>query len=127
MDGPLTPATLGLALTAILASTIAQAMLKHGMDQVGGISRPGPQFISSMHQALTEPFVLGGLVLILLAVPIWLEVLFRLPLSVAYPLVSIGYVVSLVIGAIVFKEDLSIFRVGGVGLIILGVVALSKG
>jgi len=117
---------MGLALGAILATTIAQALLKHGIEQVGGISPPGDQFLASMQQVITQPFILGGVILVFLAAPMWLQVLFRLPLSQAYPLVSIGYVVSLGIGAIVLKEDISMLRVGGIGLIILGVVALSR-
>ncbi len=122
----MTAPTIGLALTAILASTVAQAMLKHGMDKVGGIARPGDQFLASMQKVATEPFVLGGLALIVIAVPVWLEVLARLPLSIAYPLVSIGYVVSLGIGAFVFKENITALRVGGVAVIILGVIAVSR-
>jgi multidrug transporter EmrE-like cation transporter len=122
----MTLSTFGLAIASILASTFAQAMLKYGMDRGGGISPPGSQFVSSMQQTLTDPFVLGGLFLLTLAAPMWLEVLFRLPLSQAYPLVSVGYVISIGIGVIIFKEDLTVIRVGGVGLIILGVVALSR-
>lgn len=122
----MTLSTIGLALGAILATTIAQALLKHGMEQVGGISPPGTQFLASMQQVATEPFIWGGVILVFLAAPMWLEVLSRLPLSQAYPLVSIGYVVSLGIGAFIFKEDITMLRVGGVGLIILGVAVLSR-
>jgi multidrug transporter EmrE-like cation transporter len=118
--------TLALAFGAILASTVAQALLKHGMDRVGGIAAPGGQFLASMQRALTEPFVLGGVALFLVAVPVWLEVLSRLPLSIAYPLVSFGYIVSLGIGYLVLKETITPLRIAGVALIILGVVAISR-
>ena len=118
--------TMWLALASITASTVAQAMLKHGMDRVGGISPPGSQFLSSMQKALAEPFVMGGLLLVLVAVPMWLQVLSRLPLSVAYPLVGLGYIVSLGIGAFVLKENVNLMRIFGVVLIVLGVIAVSK-
>ena len=101
-------------------------MLKHGMDRVGGISPPGSQFLASMQKVGSEPFILGGFALVLMALPMWLEVLSRLPLSVAYPMVSLGYVISLGIGAILLKETITPLRIGGVALIIVGVVALYR-
>jgi drug/metabolite transporter (DMT)-like permease len=118
--------TMVLALASILASTVAQAMLKHGMDKVGGIAKPGDQFLASIQKVATEPFILGGLGLIIIALPMWLQVLARLPLSVAYPLVSLGYIISLGIGALVLKETITPLRVVGVAVIILGVIAVSK-
>lgn len=115
-----------LAMVPIIATAVAQALLKHGIDQVGGISPPGSQFLVSMKNIITEPYIVGGLLLIVLAVPLWLEVLSRLPLSIAYPLVSIGYVISLGIGAFVLNESVGPLRIGGVGLIILGVIAVSR-
>ena len=118
--------TTGLALAVIVASTVAQAMLKHGMDRVGGISFPGVQFFQSIQKVLTDPFILGGLALIVVAVPIWLEVLSRLSLSVAYPLVSLGFVISLGLGAFFLKETVTPLRVAGVALIVGGAFAVSR-
>lgn len=115
-----------MAFIAILASTIAQALLKHGMDRVGGFAFPNGQLLVSMQKVFTEPFVISGFLLVILAVPLWLQVLSRLPLSAAYPLVSLGYVVSLGIGAFIFKENVTLLRVAGVGLILLGVIAVSR-
>ena len=122
----LTPPIVGLALAAILVTTIGQAMLKHGMDDVGGISLPGGGLLASIQAVVTAPFILGGLALIVLSIPVWLHVLSRLPLSVAHPLVSVGYVISVGIGVVIRKETLTPLRIVGVALIILGVVAISR-
>ena len=114
------------AMVTITSTTIAQAMLKHGINKVGGISPPGNQFLTSMQKVLTEPFIIGGLILVLLIMPLWLEVLARLPLSIAYPMVSMGYVLALIIGALVFKEAITPLRVFGVALIVIGVIAVAK-
>ena len=117
---------LGLALAAILVTTVGQAMLKYGMNRVGGISLPLDQFLISMRTALAEPSIIAGFILIFITIPIWLQVLARLPLSVASPLVSVGYIISMIIGAVVFKETISPLKILGVALIILGVVAISS-
>ena len=118
--------TIGLAAASILATTISQAMIRHGMIRVGGVLFPINEFFGSMHKVLTEPFVISGFVLIALAVPMWLEVLARLPLSVAYPLVSMGFIFTLVIGAIFLKESITPMKLAGIAIILVGVLALSK-
>jgi multidrug transporter EmrE-like cation transporter len=114
-----------LAVGAIFATTVAQAMLKYGMTRVGGVSPPGDGFVSSMRVALLEPYVFGGFLVIVAAIPMWLHVLSRLPLSVASPLVSIGYVLAVLIGAFILNESVPALRIFGVGLIVAGVVAVS--
>lgn len=118
--------TVVLAMVAIVGASIAQALLKHGMHRVGDISPPGGHFLDSMKNVVLEPFVIGGFLLILAVVPMWLAVLARLPLSIASPLVSVGYVVAVGIGVLVFKETLTPLRILGVILILLGVIAVSR-
>ena len=62
----------------------------------------------------------------MIAVPMWLEALSSLPLSVAYPLVSLGYIITLGIWSIVLKETITPLRIVGVALIINNVIALSR-
>jgi len=119
-------ATLGLALIAITASTIAQALLKYGMDKAGGFVLSGPEFWPSVQRVVIQPYMWGGLFLVVIGVPLWLQVLSKLPLSVAYPLVSVGYIISLLIGAFILKESITPMRIFGVALIIGGVIAVSR-
>ena len=122
----MTPFTMILALASVIAVSVAQALVKHGMNRVGGVSLTDDQFLVSMQQALTDIFVIAGFLLVLLSIPLWLAVLSRLELSVAYPLASFGYVVALVIGAVVFKETITPLRMFGMFLVILGVLAIAK-
>ena len=117
---------MALAMTAVVTASIAQAFVKHGMDRVGGISFTRDQFLPSLVQALTDVYALLGFVLVLMVIPLWLAVLARLPLSVAYPLGAIGFVIAMIIGAIFFKETITPLRASGMVFIILGVVAISR-
>ena len=67
-----------------------------------------------------EPFILGGLGLIIIVTPMWFQVLSKLPLSVAYPMVSIGYIVAVGIGVIFLKESIPPLRIVGVAFIMVG-------
>ena len=115
-----------LALVTVTATAVGQAMLKHGMHNIGSISPSVSQVSDSARKIISEPYIVGGLVLIFIVFPLWLEVLARLPLSIAYPMVSMGYIVAIAIGALVFKESITSLKVIGMILIIMGIVALSQ-
>ena len=75
---------------------------------------------------LIDPYVLSGFILVLIAVPFWLEVLSRLPLSVAYPMASFGIVVAVVIGAMFLKEGIPALRGFGLAFTIAGVLMIAR-
>ena len=122
----MTPTTIILTLTTVISVSVAQALVKHGMNRIGGMPLPGDQLLVSMQRAATDIFVIGGFLLILMVVPLWLAVLSRLDLSVSYPLASFGFVLALVLGAVFFKETITPLRMSGMFLVILGVLAISK-
>ena len=115
-----------LAIGTVTATTAGQVLMKHGMNRVGSISPFGDDFLGSIREAISDPFIIGGVALIMLAVPFWFEVLARLPLSVAYPMVSMGYVATLILGAVFLNETVTLLRMAGVSIIILGVILVAK-
>jgi len=118
--------TMVLAVTAIVAASIAQALIKYGLGRTGDFSPQANQLIESVKSLLFDPYIVTGFLLILVIVPIWLIVLARLPFSVASPMVSLGYIVALGIGVVVFKEALTPLKLGGVGLILVGVIFVAR-
>ncbi len=119
--------TPGLLVSSILVSTIAQALLKYGVDRITNAPGNDRALLHSWAQVIVDPFVLIGLSLLVMAAPMWMVVLSRLPLSVAYPMVSVGYVISLGLGVFIFKEEVTILKCSGIFLIISGVIVLSRG
>jgi len=57
---------------------------------------------------------------------IWMYIIKRFELSVAYPLISISYVFGMLASVFIFKEVVPLTRWIGVGLIMIGVVFLVK-
>ena len=111
---------LGLALFCVLLSSAAQIAMKRGMSApVGG------DLGATYGQALTSPLVWLGLVLYGASAVLWLWVLSRLDVSVAYPLVSLGFVVTLGVGVVWLGEPFSWVRVAGCTLIVIGVSLLA--
>ena len=60
------------------------------------------------------------------SVAVWIVVLSRVPVSVAYPMLSIGYVVNAFLGYMLFKEDLTVPKLVGIGIIIIGVLLIAR-
>jgi multidrug transporter EmrE-like cation transporter len=77
-------------------------------------------------RVLLNGWFIVGLVLYAVSVVNWLVVLDRLAFSVAYPLMSIGYILTLALGVMLFREPLSLTRVLGVAVIIAGVVLITR-
>ena len=111
---------LGLALFCVLLSSAAQIAMKRGMGA------PTSADVGSTYmQALGSPMVWLGLMLYGASAVLWLWVLSRLDVSVAYPLVSLGFVVTLALGVLWLGEPFSWLRVAGCTLIVVGVSLLA--
>lgn len=68
----------------------------------------------------------GGLACYGVSLLLWLGALSRLPVSVAYPMLSVGYVVNAAAAAFLFGEALTMQKITGIALISVGVVVLSR-
>ncbi|MEZ0168399.1 EamA family transporter [Microvirga sp. TS319] len=84
-----------------------------------------PEFLFAM---LTDPWVLSGLGGAFLASIAYMFVLERLPLSFAYPLMALSFVLVPVASVLVFGGKIPLVQAAGLALIVLGVSlsALSK-
>ena len=72
--------------------------------------------------AQTGPFVAGAAIYVL-SLFIWIMGLSRVPVSMAYPLLSLGYVVNAIAAYYLFGEAVSATRWAGIAFIIIGVLA----
>ena len=73
-----------------------------------------------------QPFILAGLTYYFFSVGIWIVALSRVDVSMAYPMLFIGYVVNAVAARYLFGEALTVTRLLGIAVIILGVVIISR-
>lgn len=112
--------TLLIALVAICLLVGGQTMLKLGLNEIGGISLFSGNPIQSLLGIFRTPWVVIGFVCYGLSALLWLDVLSKLDFSLAYPMVSLTYVFSQVIGRFLFHETISPIRILGVILILGG-------
>ncbi len=120
-------ASLALILFSISLAVGGQFFLKTGMNSVG-VFRGGDlvQMRTFFLRTFTQPWVLLGLGLYVLSSISWLMVLSRVPLSFAYPLAALGYVLAIAISAAVLKEYVPAIRWLGALLIVIGAIFISR-
>jgi multidrug transporter EmrE-like cation transporter len=118
-------ASFGLVLIGVLLNAGAQLLIKAGTNSLGTLASPdGP--VQTVFRIVFQPYILGGLMAYVVSVAVWIVVLSRVPVSVAYPMLSIGYVVNAVLGYLLFREDLTMVKIIGIGIIIVGVILIAR-
>ena len=115
-----------LILFGVTLNAVAQLLLKKGMITIGQFAFSGRDILKIAPTVALNPYVVGGLVSYVLSVGLWMLVLSRVDVSVAYPFLSIGYIIAAFGGWLFFSEDLSIARMVGIALICVGVVFVAR-
>jgi multidrug transporter EmrE-like cation transporter len=113
-----------LILASILALTYSQLVLKWQANNVGAPAADG--LTDYFSRLLLNPWTLSALLVTALAMPVWLLLLGRLPLSYVYPFLSLSFVLVSLGGIWLLNEPLSALRVAGLSLIVLGVILVGR-
>lgn len=119
----------GLLVLFITFSSFGQICMKIGLagDQIPISKSPFSTFINII-KFMLRPWVFVGLVLYVFSAFSWLLFLSRVPLSVAYPMISIGYVFVMLLSVLILHEKVKwkyaafglLFIAAGVSFIGLG-------
>jgi multidrug transporter EmrE-like cation transporter len=117
---------LALVLTGVLLNAIAQLLLKAGAGSLAGVElRPANALLIAGRLVVSAP-IIAGLACYALSVVLWILALVRVEVSVAYPMLSLGYVVNAVAAWWLFGENLSGVRLAGIGVILVGVWLVAR-
>jgi len=114
-----------LILTGVLLNAVAQLALKASVRDYGAIELTTGALPVALRLA-GEPALWLGLVCYGVSVVVWVLALSRVDVSIAYPMLSIGYVVNALAAWALFGEALTPMRLLGIGVIILGVFILAR-
>lgn len=74
-----------------------------------------------------DPFVLSGFLAAFLASLFWMGAMSKFSLSFAYPFMSAAFILVMFFSAALFGEALNISKLLGTGLIVAGILVLSRG
>jgi len=113
-------------LSSVLLNAAAQLFLKAGTNTLKTLNLSGDNIFYAATKIVFEIHILGGLGCYVLSVAIWILALSRVDVSIAYPLLSIGYVVNFFAAWYLFGEIISAQKMIGIAVIILGVFIISR-
>lgn len=118
--------SLALILTSTIFGVVGQLTLKKAMTQLGPLALSVSQAPSLAWRVFTTPTVLLGLAIYFAASFFWLLALSRVQLTYAYPFASLSYVLIVIASWAMLGEHPSPLRLGGMGVIMLGVFLISQ-
>ncbi len=113
-----------LILTAVLLGAVGQVLIKKGMGIYQGEVSAGSVW-GQLVPILRVPHVLIGLICYGVSAVFWIAVLSNVPLSLAYPMVSLAYVVVFIASWWLLKEPIPPTRILGLVVIVAGVFVIS--
>jgi drug/metabolite transporter (DMT)-like permease len=127
-DLPAVDARTALLLMVVVVGLVgSQLCVKAGLSRAGGVSLAGAgEALGGVLRVLREPLFWSGVLLTGLASVVWLAALSRVSLSVAYPLLSLSYVLMLFAARWLYREPITWPKVAGVILICCGVALLGR-
>lgn len=108
-------------LTAICLGILGQLLMKYGTTRSGQLSLT----MASARIAVTNPFIVGGVLAYAVSSVFYIVAVSRLPMSYAYPLIAISYVAVTIAMWQLFREDIPPLRWAGLAVICLGVILLA--
>ena len=126
MTQSMTWAAFTLVLTGVLLNAVAQLALKASVNDTGIISLDMQSLLSSAGSLATNLWLWLGLICYAVSVVVWILALSRVDVSIAYPMLSIGYIVNAVAAWHLFDEPMNLGKVVGIGIIIVGVYILAR-
>ncbi len=114
--------TVALILGTVAFSVLGQVFLKSGAQHLAGLGR-----LDFLFAAARDLHVVLGLVALGASTLCWLYVLRVAPLSRAYGLTSLTYVLTPLAGVVLFGEQVRGTHAVGSVLIVLGIAVLLSG
>lgn len=115
-----------LVLTGVLLNAFAQLLLKTGTNRIGDLEFTLANAWPIALRTLTLwPFLLG-FACYAISIVVWIAALSRVPVTVAYPMLSIGYIVNALIARVWLGETLSASGWSGIALICVGVWLVAR-
>ena len=116
----------GLIMLGVLLNAAAQLLLKAGTNAVGQFEFSAANIVPVGMKLALEPHIMGGIGCYVVSVVVWVLGLSRVEVSIAYPMLSIGYVLNAVAAWYLFGEAVTVTRLIGIGIIILGVYIVAR-
>ena len=110
----------------VLLNALAQLGLKAATEKTGPLVAGNAAMLRRSLEILTVPWLWAALACYGFSVIVWVVGLSRVPVSQAYPLLSLGYVLNVGLAWWLLGETPNVMRVAGIAVIVFGVVLVAR-
>jgi multidrug transporter EmrE-like cation transporter len=114
-------------LCTVILTVYGQIAIKWQVLEAGPFPADPGDKIRFLARLLANAWVLSALAAALLAAISWMAAMTRLPLSYAYPFMSLAFVLVMIASAFFFGESITPLKATGIALVVLGLVVGSHG
>ena len=111
-------------ISSVLLNAFAQILLKAGMKQFGIIELKNNIIHTSVSIA-SNPYIITGFISYGVSIILWLWVLSKVDVSLAYPFQALGYIVVTILAWLIFQEDITLTRIIALIFISIGLIILA--
>ena len=122
----MTAVSLALILAGVALNAAAQLLLKAGTNAVGEFAFTADNIVPVGTRLAFEPHILAGVTCYVVSLVVWIMGLSRVEVSIAYPMLSLGYLINALAAWYLFGESLSAMRLAGIAFIIAGVFVIAR-
>jgi drug/metabolite transporter (DMT)-like permease len=112
---------------SVFCSSLAQVCLKKGMLECDcHFALESSNITRLIYSLATTPFLIAGVSLHVAALISWLYVLKHVDLSYAYPFISLGFILVLLMSHFIFREHIGSMRIAGVLFMVVGIIMVGR-
>ena len=111
-------------ISSVLLNALAQILLKAGMKQFGAIDLKN-NIINTCISIALNPYIISGFIAYGISIILWLWVLSKVDVSLAYPFQALGYIVVTILAWLIFQEHIGFTRVLALIFISIGLIILA--
>jgi len=122
----MTAAAFALLITGVLLNAGAQLLLKAGTNVLGVLTLTRDTWLDTLMKMATQGYFVLGVACYVVSLFVWILGLSRVPVSVAYPLLSVGYVINAIAAHYLLGESVTSMRWLGIGFIVVGVWLVAR-
>lgn len=115
-----------IALCSVSLNAAAQIALRKTMLSLGTFPSDLQGYFVFSLNLLTNWWFILGMSCYAISIGLWMVVLGKTEVSLAYPLLSIGYILTAIIGYFFMGENVNSIRIIGLAFICLGIIVISR-
>ena len=111
-------------VSSVLLNALAQILLKAGMKTFNNIDLKN-NLMQTLISISLNPYIIFGFIAYCISIILWLWVLSKVDVSLAYPFQALGYIVVTILAWLIFQEDINLTRIIALIFISLGLIILA--